>query len=326
MGIKNLNRFISTQCTNEAIVKTHLSEFAGKRIAVDASIYMYRFMSENRFIEQFYLLISLFRHYNIIPLFVFDGKAPEEKKELIKERREKKQCAEQQYANLANKLESSEITDEERNRTEAEMTKLKKQFVRIRDSDITTIQTLLTASGISWVEAHGEADILCAQLMYRRRVYACMSEDMDMFVYGCSRVLRHLSLINHTVLLYDLQEILTQLKMNLMEFKDVLILSGTDYNKNDETELNESIRWFHKYKKTTMLSMDGIPTFYEWLNTNTKYIKDYEQLIKSHRLFNIQYELDTKFVDNIEIANTDPIEEVVMNILKEDGFIFPTAF
>lgn len=322
MGIKHLNRFISTQCNSAAIVKTHLSEFAGKRIAVDASIYMYRFMSENRFIEEFYLMISVFRHYNIIPVFVFDGKAPAEKKELIEERRAKKQSAEKEYLDLAAKLELTEITNDDRSKIEIEMTKLKKQFVRIRDSDIQAIQTLLTASGISWVEAQGEADILCAQLMYRKRVYACMSEDMDMFVYGCSRVLRHLSLINHTVLLYDLHEILTQMQMNLMEFKDVLILSGTDYNKTDETNLFESVKWFYKYKKTTMLSMDGIPSFYEWLNTNTKYIKDYEQLINSHKLFNIQYELDAKFVDTIAIENGEPLQEKLTEILKEDGFIF----
>ena len=30
-------------------------------------------------IEKFYLMCSIFKNYNIIPLFVFDGKPPDEK-------------------------------------------------------------------------------------------------------------------------------------------------------------------------------------------------------------------------------------------------------
>ena len=94
MGIKHLNQFLTEKCDNHAIKKMHLSKFSGKRIAVDASIYLYRFMGENRFIEYMYLMISIFKEYDIDPIFIFDGASPPEKKELLDERRKNKKFAE----------------------------------------------------------------------------------------------------------------------------------------------------------------------------------------------------------------------------------------
>ena len=82
MGIKHLNQFLTEKCDNHAIKKMHLSKFSGKRIAVDASIYLYRFMGENRFIEYMYLMISIFKEYKIDPIFIFDGASPPEKKRI----------------------------------------------------------------------------------------------------------------------------------------------------------------------------------------------------------------------------------------------------
>jgi flap endonuclease-1 len=320
MGIKNLNRFIANNAPS-AIKKIHLSSLEGKSICIDASIYMYRFQSDNRLLEHFYILVSIFRQYNICPIFVFDGKAPDEKKELLKERREKKQRAEADFQAYAEQLQQTEDAAE-RAELENEMLKLKKQFIKIRDSDIKAVQQLLTLYGAPWVCAVGEADALCAQLMYKRRVYACMSEDMDMFVYGCGRVIRHISLLKHTVLLYDLHDILTQLNMNLMEFKDILVISGTDYNKDDSTNLYDSMKWFQKYKKMTLTSMDGVPSFYEWLLQNTKYIKNMDMLMSTHALFDIRKDLDNAFIDGLRIHYADIEKNGLQDFMREDGFVF----
>ena len=94
MGIKNLNRFLQTSC-DKSIQKIHISSLSGKKIVIDTSIYLYRFMGDGCLLENFYLMISIFREHNIIPLFVFDGKPPKEKDELLKQRKtEKKRCRE----------------------------------------------------------------------------------------------------------------------------------------------------------------------------------------------------------------------------------------
>ena len=81
MGIRYLNKLFREECKNKDAIKiTHMSQLSGKKIAVDISIYLYKFVSDDQLIENMYLLLSIFRYYNIIPIFVFDGKPPAEKK------------------------------------------------------------------------------------------------------------------------------------------------------------------------------------------------------------------------------------------------------
>lgn len=82
MGIRYLNGWLKNEC-KEAISEIHFSELKYKKIAIDTSIYMYKFMGENNLLENMYLLISLLRFYHIVPLFIFDGKPPDEKKGTI---------------------------------------------------------------------------------------------------------------------------------------------------------------------------------------------------------------------------------------------------
>jgi 5'-3' exonuclease len=110
MGIKNLNHFLTNYCNNDAVGKAHLGDFTGKTIVVDASIYLYRFVGENKLIEHLYLMVSIFLHYDIVPIFVFDGVPPPEKKQVLLERRESKRAAQEKYECL--KHSSSLDTDE----------------------------------------------------------------------------------------------------------------------------------------------------------------------------------------------------------------------
>ena len=58
----------------------------------------------------------------------------------------------------------------------------------------------------------------------------CMSEDMDMFVYGCTRVLRGFDLTERTLILYEMDLILKELKMDQLQFRENIFTTGTDYN------------------------------------------------------------------------------------------------
>ena len=86
MGIKLLNTFILKNAKN-AGVKTHLSELRGKKIAIDVSIYLYRFSVNNNLIRKLYEMCRILRYYKIHPIFVFDGKKRNSLKEkTLKER------------------------------------------------------------------------------------------------------------------------------------------------------------------------------------------------------------------------------------------------
>ena len=49
---------------------------------------MYQFKGSNALLENFYKMIMLFREYHIVPIFVFDGTPPEEKKSEILNKRD----------------------------------------------------------------------------------------------------------------------------------------------------------------------------------------------------------------------------------------------
>ena len=314
MGIKHLNRYLTMKCDNHAIRKEHLSEFNGKKVAIDASIYLYRFIGENKLVEHMYLMVSIFKSHGVEPIFIFDGASPPEKKELLAERKEKKRIAEEKYQNIKNQIEDNEDKYEMLN----EMEKLKKQFIHIKEADYKVVKQLLDDSGVKWIDALGEADELCAHFMHTGQVYACLSEDMDMFAYGCCRVLRHFSLVKHNVLFYDLEQILTQLQMNVQEFRQVIVLSGTDYNKEDTTNLQDSVKWFYAYKQSIILSEDAIqPTFYEWLAKNTIYIKNMDVLLATYGMFR-QKNLGFDCPDDVKKEN----KERLIELLGHDGFVF----
>ena len=252
MGIKNLNKFLKEN-TKESIKLGHVSELNGKKIAIDISIYMYKFASEGTLIENMYLMLSIFRYYNVIPIFVFDGKPPAEKKELLKKRREDKKEAEEEFNELKNKLEINKNMEEsEKQEIMNNMDMLKRKFVNVSKYDIENIKNLIRAYGATYYDAHGEADELCAMLTIKGKVWACLSEDMDMFVYGCSRIIRQISLLNHTCTLYDMSAILHDLKMDIRTFREIAVLSGSDYNTIEKIHLYKAFKLYSEYKKACL--------------------------------------------------------------------------
>jgi hypothetical protein len=163
---------------------------------------------------------------------------------------------------------------------------------------------------------------------------------MDMFVYGCPNVIRYLSLLNHSAVLYEVKSILETLGLTQKELREICILSGTDYNsQNDETKnspnLNSTLKLYKKYYKDQKKDKkdkkdnkedkeDADEGFYDWLNTNTTYIQDYELLIKIYDMFDLnKNHYNVKIFEAIRIANGPIMKEVIRDILKTDGFIFP---
>lgn len=281
MGIKNLNRFLLDNCTSKSIRKQHLSTFKGKTIAIDTSIYMYKFQTENRLLENMERFIQVLLKYNISPIFVFDGKPPPEKKELIKQRANLKKEAEAKY----NELQQSILDNNSSDELSSKLAELKTQFVRIHDTDITKVKQLMETLNISFVDAPGEADQLCVLLVKTKKAWACLSDDMDMFVYGCVRVLRFLDLNKHTIIYYDLHAILSELEWSITLFREILVLSGTDYNIHSTTSLEQTIKWLYKYKRYCRQQNASKKSFYEWLIIYTNYIDNYEELKHIYEMF-----------------------------------------
>jgi 5'-3' exonuclease len=231
---------------------------------------------------------------------------------------------------------SSVMDDIEKQELISSMDVLKKKFVYIKREHIAKVKTLIRAFGATYYDAPGEADELCAMLVMKEKVWACLSEDMDMFVYGCSRVLRYFSLMNHTAVLYNLDEMLIDLGITLKEFKEICVLSGTDYNSThqdlskdlskdlpkDQSRLVLTLKLFKKYHKS---NNPNSLEFYSWLlKHRANYITNYDELRNTYLMFELSERSDNlKVFENISIMNGPVVKEMMRPILEEDGFIFP---
>ena len=56
------------------------------------------------------------------------------------------------------------------------------------------MKKLLQSYGMKYYIAEKEADHVCGQLVNTYYKDGCLSDDMDMFVYGCHRVIRNLDI------------------------------------------------------------------------------------------------------------------------------------
>jgi len=269
--------------------------------------------------ENMYLLISILKYYRIIPIFVFDGKPPPEKRELLQKRRSMKKEAEEKYNELKNKVD-----EEKADKTvQVELERLKRLFVRISDENIKKVKTLMEAYGVTYCEAPGEADHLCAYMVKNKIAWGCISDDMDMFLYGCNYVIRNISLLKHTATLYDTAQIWTDLEMTEQNFREIMVLSGTDYNIYSKTSLKETIRWYYEYMKyRNKTTTDKLLGFYVWLVKNTKYIADYKALLVTYMMFNCNNCEELEKWKTVEIQTGTIHREKLVEIMEPEGFIF----
>jgi len=351
MGIRNLNRFIQHKCPT-ALSRVHLSEFSGKRIAVDTSIYMYRYSGEGALLENMYLMASVFRHYDIHAVFVFDGPPPPQKTDLIEIRKKKKEAAKKQYDTLIKiskekrDVSGCEITTTELDDIEDTLRELKKQFIRLRDCDISDVKELLVSFGFAIIDAEGEADELCAKLSIKKRVDACMSDDTDMFVYGCPTVLRNISLLNHSVMSYNMSEILKILSLTQHEFKMMCVISGTDYSQqNSETAGHASgsgttyicpeaaykklIKFKSLTPKETNLYHESGGGFYDWyasqqISPPPPLHKQVSAItyISNEAMFDISSKSDNQYKQLVILNRNNIQRKRIVEIMMKEDFIF----
>jgi hypothetical protein len=308
MGIPNLNKFLMANCSAQAISKKHLSYFSGKKVAIDTSIYLYKFSGSNALMENMYTLISIFRYYNITPIFVFDGKPPDEKKDLLKQRHLDKQIAESKYNELKLKYETG---PDDKNEIAIELDKLKKQFIRIKKESIDAVKSLMDACGVQHCDAPGEADQLCARMVISKQAWACMSDDMDMFVYGCTRVMRHISLLNHTVVFYNTNGILRELNIHMKDFREIMIISGTDYNSTTTT--NELSATMKQYTQFRTEKPDTDTPFHNWISDRSF---DNDLFVRVCDMFYI------KDMSTIELTSCVRNLDKMKALMKPYGFVF----
>ena len=306
-------------CSHSSIQNIHFEKLKNKIVVVDISIYLYKFMSYGNFMENLYTFLTIFKYYLITPIFIFDGKPPPEKWELLKKRRWEKKEAESKYLELQKSVANNDIS---LNEIENEMEELRKKMIRVKHDDIKKTKELMDAFGVIYYDAPGEADQLCAYLVNIGVAWACLSDDMDMFLYGCPRVLRNLSLMNHSAMIYNTQNILSELNLTSDDFLEIAILCGTDYNDGYHS-LYKTLSLHNEYKNANSTSEK--PSFYEWFIEKSQ-IDETQNFKKICGLFDLSNRNDslnkysTAFKADILGRHNDVPK--IKEIMRDYGFIF----
>ena len=230
MGIKNLTSFLKEHCPS-GIRSINLNDFYGKKTAIDVSIFLYRFKYKaNRLIPKFLEQINRLRINNITPIYIFDGIPGEEKKEVIVSRQNKLKEKQVLMDNL--KKEIDEMEDlEKQNELKLKLYKLDNKTIHVTKEDIQQVKYLFDLLNIKYIQAQGEADLLCSKLCSTGKVDFVMSEDMDLLTSGTKMLMRDFNIYNNKATLFDLNEVLTKLEISYEKFVELCIMLGCDYLK-----------------------------------------------------------------------------------------------
>jgi|TARA_R110002074_G_scaffold171013_1_gene333356 hypothetical protein len=312
MGIHLLQTFISS-LKDSSIKEKHLREFSNKKITVDISIYLYRFKEMGNLLENIYLMCSIFRYYNIHALFIFDGKYLANKNETMRKRQESKKQAKKKFTDIKKNLHK--YNEVNRVKIEMQLDILRKQFITVTKEDIKNVKDMLVAYGMVYVSAKHEADELCGAL--NNEVYACLTEDTDIMVYGCKRIFRYFSLMKHTVVVYDMVQIHHNLNMNLSDFQELCVCAGNDYI-TSKKNIFYYYDLFKQYIKTAQ------PGFLDWL-LQKRYIslQEYHKRREIHDIYTFKTHDPFEEVPYTLIKNKYVDHKKLWKILETVGFIFP---
>jgi hypothetical protein len=321
MGIRYLNSFLKKTC-HSSIRTIHLGELSNKRIVIDASIYLYQFEGDGLLIDNMKRFIDVLCQYNISPLFVFDGKPPVEKMKTISHRREQRRVAAVECAEAETRMQNN-VFKENAHKLESEYIKLRRSSVEITRGKTESVKQLFDENNIPYCTAPSEADTICANMVLTNGFWGCMSDDMDMLVYGCSNIIRDLNIDAHTAKLYVLPDILRELNITYDNFKRVCVIAGTDYNIHHQThqkqiQLSENVPQNNVvvWKNTVIPRNTFVPpsiTFYaaiklfdRFQNTVKYPTMTFYGWLKHYLKFNIDYIALEKVYDMFCIPNHDP--------------------
>ena len=227
MGVKNLFKLITQNAPN-SITSKNIKDYSGKCIVLDASMIIYQYviairssgsdLQDNKgnltshilgVLSKAFMLLK----YDIIPIFVFDGKPPEIKYNTIKNRKKIRK----------KNLEKMESASEE------DKVKYFKRSFSITKKQTDEAKEILKLFGVPVIEAPSEADPLCALITKNGNAYGVGSEDMDLLAFGSSNLIRNLS-GRKKVIEINLSSILDEMKLKQDEFIDLCILLGCDYS------------------------------------------------------------------------------------------------
>ena len=337
MGIKGVKTYLKNNIPdNKGVKKVSLSKYRGKKIALDFTNFLYKFLlisdSPDHYLLEFINIIHKFSKYGIDILFIFDGKPIEEKKKTIDRRKNVRNVAKEQYEQLLKnnlKTDNESINGEDSGDTniisneesiesiesierfervesiesiKLQLSKLRKKSVSPKFEHIKNCQELFNLMGIEWYHIKNtDADIIFKYLFDIEKIDACYSADMDILLYECPILLQDLDFHNDEIYEYNYAKILHYLNITNTQLLNACVASGTDYNfPLKHSKIKDNIELIKKYN-----TIENIIQNLEIINADREYkIEvqkdfDYKFAIKMYKISisdEVTFEIDNKIL------------------------------
>lgn len=263
MGIKGLHTIIK-KYVEEVYTPRPLSHYAFKKVAVDISLYMFKYKAtfREKWASAFINLISVLRKNDVHCVFIFDGKAPPEKEEERKNRAANREKVETKVFDIEQSLDHYyqtgvvddllyKIWEDNANNdkvasllrtnikkgfdvkvVESYHQRLKGQIISISEADFRMARELFDILQVPYIQAVGEAETYASQLCVRGLVDAVASEDTDVLAYGTPTFITKINTGDETCVEINYEELTSSLGLTAEQFTDLCIMCGTDYNDN----------------------------------------------------------------------------------------------
>jgi len=177
----------------------------------------------------FYRTINILEE-GIIPVYVFDGKPPEEKRAELERRKKIKEEAEK-------KLEKAKVEGKVE-----DMRKYSQAAIKLTNEMVDESKKLLENMGIPVIQAPSEGEAEAAYLNLIGITWASASQDYDSILFGAKRLIRNLTItgkrklpnkdvyVEITPEIVETDLLLKKLGITREQLIDIAILIGTDYN------------------------------------------------------------------------------------------------
>ena len=228
------------------INEIYLEFLQNKTLVVDASMWLYQFLSSIRQRDGALLMdskgkvtshlmgmmtrVSSLTQQNVKLAFVFDGAAPKLKHSTLEKRKEIKIAAEKNFE------KAKEKSDEEL------MKKYAARTSRLTDEMIEEAKRLVDAFGLPVIEAPSEAEAQASFIVKNGDAYALATNDADALLFESPKIVRNVSMagrkkktnkLSYETISPDLIELeanLNHLGINQEQLIALAMLIGTDYN------------------------------------------------------------------------------------------------
>jgi 5'-3' exonuclease len=253
MGIKDFYKHLRNKFP-ECFIPVHYSTFKYQKIAIDMMNFLYIFKARNdqewmKLLVEF--LLKLRKHY-VHPVCVFDGQSHSLKQSTVQKRRLEREKGRNRIETYREALEHYKTTKEINetlktylenkpqlvsqltglplvHQIEENLERQNKQYsIHFRSTEIQALKEIIEALGICCLTAEYDGEALCAYLSAQDRVDVVVSNDSDVFFFGCKQVV--FRSLDEGGFLIQLQTILEKLELTWEQFRDMCLLCGTDFN------------------------------------------------------------------------------------------------